>query len=429
MLQRSASVSFKMFLVGFLVILCYIPSLIVYGLVAERQGRQYEAVADIASKWGNAQVIQGPVAHVPYVTTYRDEKGVTRQQTSSIDISATKVDIKTQVQTEVRYRGIFRVPVYTAVVQVTGVLPAAQPAVKSGRILPDGATMDISISDVRGMIEQPKLQYANAAPTTFEPTTGEYGSVTLRAPLTHSPDKDTSFSYSFTLRGTESLEFLPSAKQSTVTMDSPWTTPSFVGSSLPATHEITDKGFTARWDVSSWWAGTAASTAAEDQYSLSPTDARFGVKLLETTDFYTLVDRAIKYAILFIGLTFLVLFLVEVLHTERVHPFQYILVGAALCLFYLLLLSLSEHIGFLPAYLASALSTVVLVSGYSIAVLKHKRFGTSVGVLLAVLYGYLYALLQIEDYALLLGSIILFVILAAVMYVTRNVDWYGKDPR
>jgi inner membrane protein len=124
----------------------------------------------------------------------------------------------------------------------------------------------------------------------------------------------------------------------------------------------------------------------------------------------------------------MVLFLVEVLHTERVHPFQYILVGAALCLFYLLLLSLSEHVGFLTAYVLSAVATVVLVSGYSIAVLKHKRFGTSVGVLLAVLYGYLYALLQIEDYALLLGSVILFVILATVMFVTRNVDWYGKDP-
>jgi inner membrane protein len=427
MLQRSASVSFKMFLVGFLVILCYIPSLMVYGLVAERQGRQYEAIADIASKWGNAQVIGGPVVHVPFITSYRDEKGVLRQQTSSVDIAATKVDIKTQVQTEVRYRGIFRVPVYTAVVQVSGVLPSAQAALKSGTVLADGATMDVMISDVRGMIDQPVLQYGSAT-ATFEPTSGEYGSVTLRAPLQFAPGADTPFSYSFTLRGTESLEFLPSAKQSTVSMESPWTMPSFVGSALPATHEITEKGFTARWDVSSWWAGSSATTVAADQYAPAAPDARFGVKLLETTDFYTLVDRAIKYAILFIGLTFMVLFLVEVLHTERVHPFQYILVGAALCLFYLLLLSLSEHVGFLTAYVLSAVATVVLVSGYSIAVLKHKRFGTSVGVLLAVLYGYLYALLQIEDYALLLGSVILFVILATVMFVTRNVDWYGKDP-
>lgn len=416
-----------MFLVGFLVILCYIPSLMVYGLVAERQGRQYEAVADIASKWGASQVVGGPVVHVPYSWSSRDEKGVSRQQVSVFDLAATAVDIKTQMSTEVRYRGIFRVPVYTAVVEVSGVLPAAQAQLKPGQTLAPGAGMDIAISDVRGITDRPTLLYGTTT-IPFEPAQGEYGSTILRASLPFAPTEDTPFSYTLTLRGTEMLEFLPSAKNSTVTLDSPWATPSFVGSTLPEQYTLSDAGFSATWKTASWWAGSPANTASVDEFAPVTNDVRFGVKLLETTDFYTLVDRAIKYAILFIGLTFLVLFLVEVLHTERVHPFQYILVGAALCLFYLLLLSLSEHVGFLPAYVLSSLATVILVAGYSVAVLKHKRFGTSVGVLLAVLYGYLYALLQIEDYALLLGSVILFIILAAVMYVTRNVDWYGKDP-
>lgn len=425
------SVSFKMFLVGFLVLLCYIPSLMVYGLVAERQGRQYEAINEISSKWGAAQTVSGPMMNLPNVIRARDEKGVVFDQTVNAAVAPKSVQVEVKVDTEIRYRGIFRVPVYTAEIAVSGVLSAAK---ADGRVLQNQITLDAGVSDLHGLVEQPKLLYGGKE-ITFVPGSTTYGATGMQALLPSPPAEDTPFRYTLKLRGTESLDFLPSGQTMTVRMTSPWIAPSFVGGVLPTTYEITPAGFTSEWNVSPWWANGGAiaqpSTYTDQygyEYQNANTGVTFGVKLLETTDFYTLVDRAIKYAILFIGLTFLVLFLVEVLHTERVHPFQYILVGAALCLFYLLLLSLSEHIGFLPAYLLSAAATVALVSWYSMSVLRHKKFGTSVGVLLAVLYAYLYALLQVEDYALLLGSVILFIILAAVMYVTRKVDWYGKDP-
>ncbi len=428
-MQRSMSVSFKMFLVGFLVLLCYVPSLLVYGLVSERQNRQYEAINEISSKWGAAQLVAAPTLHVPSVVKVRDEKGVLVDQTVDNAVAPESVTVDVKVDTEIRYRGIFRVPVYTAEVRMSGVIAAAQ---VEGRILPERVTLDTGVTDLRGLVEQPQLDMGGRK-VTFAPAASQYGSSAISAPLGAVPAAGTPFSYVLKLHGTESLEFMPSGKTMNVSMSSPWTTPSFIGGVLPARYEITPEGFTSDWTVSSWWAGsgTAPAVPAYDEYGYQThgqtPGPSFGVKLLETTDFYTLVDRAIKYAILFIGLTFLVLFLVEVLHTERVHPFQYILVGAALSIFYLLLLSLSEHVGFLPAYLLSAVATVALVSGYSVSVLRHKKFGTSVGVLLAVLYGYLYLLLQIEDYALLFGAIILFVILATVMYVTRKVDWYGKE--
>ncbi|HRH93937.1 MAG TPA: cell envelope integrity protein CreD, partial [Candidatus Peribacteria bacterium] len=359
----------------------------------------------------------------------QNDKGVSVDQTVSNTVTPKSVTMDVKVDTEIRYRGIFRVPVYTAEIRVSGVIGAGA---VNGRILPERVTLDTGVSDLRGLVEQPQLTIGGRQ-ITFEPGASQYGTSAISAPLGAVPAEGTPFSYVLKLHGTDSLEIMPSGKEMNVTMTSPWTTPSFIGGVLPAKYDITPSGFTSQWTVSPWWAdgGTQMQTAYDEYgnaYGHNQPGPTFGVKLLETTDFYTLVDRAIKYAILFIGLTFLVLFLVEVLHTERVHPFQYILVGAALCLFYLLLLSLSEHIGFLPAYLISAVATVALVSGYSISVLRHKKFGTSVGVLLAVLYGYLYLLLQIEDYALLFGSVILFMILAAVMYVTRNVDWYGKDP-
>ncbi len=431
--QRSVGVSFKMFLVGFLVLLCYIPSLMVYGMVAERQGRQQEAVNDIASKWGTAQVMNGPVLSVPYSYSTRDEKGVTYSQVGYAPVATESVKMDVKLESEVRYRGIFRVPVYTAEIHVSGVLGSIQEASKFGRILSNEVSLDMGLSDLHGLVEQPELSIGSTK-TAFVPSSNMLGANGLSAPLP-SPVAGTPFSYVLKLHGTQALEFMPTGKSMSVTMTSPWTMPSFIGGELPSKYDITSQGFTSEWNVSSWWAsGAAPATSAMpvyDEYGnhyQNQGSPSFGVKLLETTDFYTLVDRAIKYAILFIGLTFMVLFLVEVMHTERVHPFQYILVGAALCLFYLLLLSLSEHVGFLPAYIVSAIATVALVSGYSISVLRHKKFGTSVGVLLAVLYGYLYLLLQIEDYALLFGSVILFSILATVMYVTRNVDWYGKDP-
>lgn len=415
-----------MVVVGLLAFLCFIASLLVYGVLTDRQTRYAEAVEDISTKWATEQAVGGPALAVPFVLREKSDKGVLTESTQYLTVAPTSVNADVQVDTETRSRGIFSVPVYTATITVSGEFTPADIAEQSIPGLQwNNATFVTGVSDTHGFMSQPVLTVGKRL-SPFEP--GGAVSVgsrsTMHADLPVDTRTGVAFSYTFALRGTQSLLFEPIGRQMSVAMSSPWTAPSFVGSTLPAEYAIDAQGFRAHWNVSPWW---AQSGDAGGKGFVETPQTSFGVKLIDTITPYTLVDRSIKYAILFIVLTFMVFFLAEVLTKQRVHPFQYLLVGAALCLFYLLLLSLTEHIGFLGAYFLSTVGTVALITWYSKSVLQHPKFAWIVGGLLVVLYAYLFTLLQIEDYALLIGSVMLFVILAAVMHVTRRVEWYKLD--
>jgi inner membrane protein len=236
------------------------------------------------------------------------------------------------------------------------------------------------------------------------------------------------FSFSLQLNGTRAIRFLPVAQEVSIDLTSEWPHPSFTGAPLPRTRTTGDAGFTAHWSVTDLgraypqqW--TSQGLDQSDLASRAEASA-FGVILLQPVDIYQQAERAVKYAVLFIGLTFLVFFLWEVFQATLLHPVQYLLVGSALCLFYLLLVSLSEHIGFDPAYVISATAATLLIGGYSRAVLKGTRQAGSVVLSLTTLYGFLYLLLRLEDYALVAGSVGMFLILAFVMFVTRRMNWY-----
>jgi inner membrane protein len=293
------------------------------------------------------------------------------------------------------------------------------------------AMLSVALSDTRGIREEPVLLF-DGVRVSFRPGAGEggLGPAGLHAPLpAFDPGRPHTFSFTLRLQGTESLSVAPLGASTEASLASPWPSPSFSGSFLPETRRTGPEGFTAAWRVSSFGRAYPQSWKA-----CPPSDviarSLFGARLFLPADAYQQTTRALKYAVLFVGLTFLAFALFEVLGGVRLHPMQYLLAGFALALFYLLLLSLAEHAGFGAAYLAAAAATTLLLAGWGAYVLAAAARAALLGAGLATLYGYLYVLLRLEDWALLLGSAALFAILAGVMLGTRRVDWWtlGSAP-
>jgi inner membrane protein len=243
----------------------------------------------------------------------------------------------------------------------------------------------------------------------------------MKEPLTSSTS---SFSFEVKLAGSKTLNFLPFGKETEVTLHSTWSNPSFVGAYLPSSHEISDQGFTAGWKVLHLGRNYPQQWLDMEVKPEALNESAFGVNLLFPVETYQMTTRSAKYAILFILLTFVTFFFFEIFNKIRIHPVQYLLVGFALCLFYLLLLSLSEHFSFGLSYLVAAIATVTMVTSYSLGVLKAGKRAVLMGAVLGGLYGYLYILLQLQDYALLMGSFGLFFILGLIMFITRKLNWY-----
>lgn len=426
---RINGATLKMVVVGILILVCTIPSLFVLGLISDRQMYKEQAFMDITSKWGQPQTVAGPTVLLPYLVESRDEKNQVIRTPSNLAIVAKTMDVRTELVTQMKRRGIFQVPVYTATVTMNGVFELP-PVIQAGADL-SKAAVTVMLTDPAGVEVSPKLTW-DGEEVLLEPggeISGRYdlngamrAFVALPATL-RSQAITVPFTYAVTVRGTERFSILPTALQVSSQMTSDWKSPSFMGSMLPKEATLSSEGFQASWNVSSQFV-LSRNWVDISQNSVLPSQP-FGVELFDAVDLYSLTERAVKYAILFIMLTFMVFFLVETMNGVRVHPFQYILVGAGLGLFYLLLLSLAEHIGFFASYLVSAVAIIGLITWYCSEVLKQNRFALLVGGLLSVLYIYLFTLLQMEDFALLFGALMLFAILASVMFVTRKVDWYG----
>ncbi|HUE30352.1 MAG TPA: cell envelope integrity protein CreD [Verrucomicrobiae bacterium] len=302
-------------------------------------------------------------------------------------------------------------------------------------VLWDEVSLSVGVPDLRGVAKEPRVAW-DGQEVGFQPGAGDVDlfctGMHVAVPSLRPGGKALhTFSFELTLAGSEALAFVPVGKETEVSLASTWRDPSFTGAFLPSERTVDERGFRATWKVSyfarsfpqRWQRGAPAAATLQKQTEVSA----FGLRLLDPVDFYRQSDRAVKYAALFVLLTFLTFALFEVLQPLRIHPVQYLLVGFAMCLFYLILLAASEQVGFALAYGVGAGATIALVAGYATRVLAGRRRGGVMGALLAGLYGYLYVLLQLEDYALLLGTVGLFAILATVMWVTRDLDWYAVD--
>ena len=430
------SATARLLVMSVLGILLLVPLWWVGGIVSERASRRAAAIEEVSATWGGPQTIGGPVLIVPYTVTWVDNFGASQRATARALFLPRSVQIDGQVTTELRRRGIFEVPVYRTTLKVTGVF--ARPSLSWVRPVPkqidwDQATLQVGLGDPRGVARRAALQwqgresqFLGGADEVGLFRTGLHAAVPL--PDTESPETDLPFAFTLELNGTRDLRFLAAAGETAVKLASPWPHPSFSGTALPEARTVTGDGFTAQWRVQDFGRAYAGQwTSAEMNRDLLASQAAgsaFGVSLIQPVDIYQQAERAVKYAALFVTLTFLVFFLWELFSATLLHPMQYAFVGFAICVFYLLLISISEHTGFDRAYLAASSVTTLLIAGYAAAVLGGLARGASVLAATSTLYGFLYLLLRLEDYALLAGSVGLFVVLAFVMFVTRRMNWY-----
>ncbi|MGU9852408.1 cell envelope integrity protein CreD [Pseudomonas koreensis] len=436
------NLTIKLGAVALLILLLLIPLLMIDGIIDDRQQRRDGVLEDIARSSSYSQQLSGPVMVVPYRKVVRTWK--TNEKTSQryeelgeergrLYFLPERFELDGQVQTELRKRGIYEARLFHADNRINGhfSLPA-QLGIKEdfADYQFDAPFLAVGISDIRGIENALKLeldgQRLDFVPGTQVGWLGEGVRVTLPA-LDTRKTTELTFGFDLRLQGTGSLQVLPVGKTSHVSLAANWPHPSFIGNFLPGKREISDQGFNADWQT------TFFSTNLQEAMSRCVTGNEcegfsgrsFGVSFIDPVDQYLKSDRAIKYALLFIVLTFAGFFLFEVLKSLAVHPVQYALVGVALAFFYLLLLSLSEHIGFALAYLLSSSGCVLLIGFYVCHVLHSVRHGLSFSAGLAALYGLLYGLLSAEDYALLMGSLLLFGLLGVFMVLTRKLDWYG----
>jgi inner membrane protein len=303
----------------------------------------------------------------------------------------------------------------------------SQWAIEPNNILWDRACLSLRIADARAMTKSPKVLWNGKAMDSL-PSAGEFGSnqqgihVKLRDNLN---GESFDFSASLELNGSSGAFFAPLGRDTQVRISSNWPSPSFQGAWLPTNRTVSDDGFDAIWNIPFMSRNYPQNWRCRSDLQQAVSSSLFGVNVISPVDHYRMSQRSVKYQILFLLLTFATLWLFEILSEVRIHPVQYLLVGAAMCLFYLLELSLAEHFGFVMAYIIASAAVIFLVTLYSAAMLKTGGRAAIVGLVVTLLYIYLYVLLMIEDYALLAGSVGVFVALATVMFLTRKVDWYS----
>jgi inner membrane protein len=422
------SASLKGIVIFFLMLALLIPTSMVESLISERESRQGEAINEVSSKWGLRQTISGPVLVLPYEQMQHNAEGKeTFKETKYAYFLPELLKVNGQVNPEKRHRGIFDVVLYGSRLTLEGTFnqPIVEKMIPVGaNVLWDKAVLVLGIPDLRGLEDQVSLQWDNQ-PTVFDPgipvsglaESGIHVPVSLSAGTTHP------FKIDLALKGSGTLFFTPVGKVTEVKISSPWADPSFTGAFLPDDKQISSAGFEANWKVLNLNRNYPQQWISEQNIGFG--DSAFGVDFLLPVDNYQKSTRSVKYAILFIGLTFLTIFFIEMGQSKRVHPFQYALIGLALVIFYTLLVSISEHISFNSAYLVSAIMTIGLTGLYARSLFASTRMALFVSGTLAVLYGFLFVVLQQQDYALLIGSLGLFGILAVVMYVSRRVNWQG----
>jgi inner membrane protein len=452
--RRERTPGFKLGLAIAIGFLLAIPIFSVWFLVYDRQSQANEARTSIAAGWGGPQAFAGPVLVIPYratasETVVENGQSVTRSRDviRELTIAPETATLETEIRPELRKRAIYEAVVYQSGVSGTSrfVLPPdmARGGIDPARLDLGRAELRFAISDPRGIGASPQVRI-DGQPARLQPGGGSSGGRGFFAfvDATTLAAKPLSVSFAFGLRGNEAFSLLPQAGDTRWTIRSSWPHPSFGGAFLPSSRQVGDSGFVATYRIGNLALGRSLATLADAgattgveraataraTYSSDPggdSAQAAQVSLIQPVDPYSQVDRAAKYGFLFIGFTFLALLMFDVVGGVRVAPVEYLLMGAALVLFFVLLLAFAEVIGFTPAYLLAAAAIAGLNTAYSAAVLKSWRRAAFIGGLLVGLYAVLYILLSLEAYSLLIGSVMTFAALAGVMYATRRIDWSG----
>jgi inner membrane protein len=413
--MEKLSITGKIMSVGAMGLMLIIASCMISSTVSARQESWETIRRSLVAGWGESQDVLGPVLRVPVVTA--EGKATTAW------FLPDKLAVDGAFGTELLKHGICKTSVYSTDLKIEGAFPADIAAVLAERgMKPDWAQafLILGVSDLRGLKSRPVVDWGGEK-LELEPAS-EIGM--LEARLSGAPRGGVPFSAKLKLRGSRQAAFFPVGKTTTVVLRSPWATPEFVGPFFPDSKTVDASGFTAAWSVQDvnrsipqYWFGRARDLKA----------TRFGVEFAVPVDYYRATTRAIQYATMFIFLTLVVFFFVEFFLKQRMHPVQYLLAGSGIVLFYLLLLSLAEHVGFPLAYASAATAIVGVIGTYTHWVFKRRSATVSVSGILSGLYAFFYTLLQMEEYSLLLGSVGMLAALVLIMRLTRDFDWYGLE--
>ncbi len=433
------SPAFKVFLIGVLVILLLVPLFLVMTLVDERVGRASEVQNEVSRYWGGPQNIAGPFLIVPYTVrqeTIQGDKRIEQIVERRAVFLPEELSITGSSRAEVLHRSIFDVNVYSADATLEGRFLTPD----IGEVEPNtvavrwkDAILSLSMTGVAGLKEAAQLEINGNGKIPFAPSTGlaQATNFGIHAKLalagdvanTDAPTKPFTFRIPLNFTGSSALMFAPAARETRVALKSDWPHPSFAGAFLPAERSVSSRGFNASWKVPHLARSVPNSWSAMDGGFDRMAPYQFGVNFYSPVDFYDLVSRAVKYGILFLAFSFMGVFLLELFSPRPLHAVQYLFVGLAMIFFYVLLLSLAEHVGFGWAYLASSVATGGMLSLYVSRAMQSSKSGLLMLGLLLIVYGLLYMILRLEDYALLAGALLGFAALTTIMFATMNINW------
>jgi inner membrane protein len=455
--STSVQITLKLALITLLVLFLMIPQFMILDLITERENLSHQVTDEVAAGWGNSQISTGPVLVIPYNEWFESAGEDKKKYTVKKNLFVFPEELKTSgnLDTQEKYKSIYKVLLYQTQLDVQGsfIIPNdTLTGINRENLLLNEAVIIHGISDIKGMkslvdmkvnglsfVCKPGLDGQSFTlqnipfaynQTEMENSTGTQGVINsgIFAQLRNidlSPGKTLSFSYKLQLNGSRYLYFTPVGKTTDVNLKSTFPDPSFAGAYLPE-HTTTRDGFDAKWSVLEYNKNLPEFIKSVEAIPLGASS--FGVEIRDMVSHYGVTYRTGKYMILFLVLTFLVVFLTEIVYQLRIHIFQYTLIGLALALFFTLLLSFSEFVGYMPAYIIAASATIILIYLYSLSVFRHKKSSSILLGLLLSLFTYIYLIIQMEKMALLAGTIGLFVFLAATMYVTRKIKWYeDKD--
>jgi inner membrane protein len=413
----------KLTVIAALIVALLIPSSWIQSMIDEREASEQAMRNDVSSKWSGNQLIQGPVLVLPY-------KKAGTQYIEYAYILPENLSIKANVKTELFHQGIIDATEYTSKIALNGNFTKpdlTKLGLDPSQILYEKARLIFSVSDLKGLKINPILhiqdQQYNPEPSYNNNTSF---SKSLQITFTLAKDEGFTFSYDLDLKGTDQLHFLHIAKTTDVEVSSDWKSPLFSGRYLPDNRNNTATGFTAKWHMLAYNRPFPQQWLNDDTLLLSKKtneEAIFGVKFSLPVDQYRKTMRTTRYSSLIILLTFVSLFLTEVIRKQKVHVFNYALIGAAMVVYYTLLLSFAEHLGYDIAYLIASVSTIILIAWFTSSLLGNKQVAFLFGIILSIFYGFIYVLIQLEELSLLIGSCALFVIIALLMYFSRKINW------
>lgn len=433
---------FKCTIIAVIGLLLLIPTSMVKDLIEEREEIADDVIKTVSDQWCSKQDVIAPCLTLEKTiqSTSTVENKVNKADDKTTVITYTKkklnilphnLDITGNIETKVLKRSIYNVVTYDTPLTLTGDFQLTEEELQTVLPFEGLAEIDFAVSNLKGISDEITLQFGEQRVILTPNGTGldnKSKKMSAKVDITELlSGKSIPFSMTLSLKGSKSINFVPVAKTTNVQLKSDWNSPSFSGNFLPSSREVTNEGFTSKWKISYVNRSYPQLFWDSDKLDKEISDSAFGVKLILPVEHYQQCMRTSKYALLFIFLTFAAFFFIETLNKKSIHPIQYLFVGLALTIFYSLLLSFSEHIGFTWAYGISTLMTISMLTLYSIGILKLKKTACYIGAALGCLYVYIFVLIQMETYALLAGSLGLFAILGLMMYFSQRINWNNAD--